>query len=1719
MDLSVSTSNGSFISQTNPVTTVTSSVGETDAITLTTAARYVRMAKNNSLITEDFELDALAYNYTLFTCSDVDKDGDGIVDRLDLDSDNDGIADISEVGGTDANGDGKIDGLNPDGTLTNDADGDGYDDDLEATPFVIKDSDGDGIADFRDLDADNDGLADLRENGGTDANGDGKTDNFAANDANGDGWHDSFDGADVLVLSDTDGDNVANYLDIDSDNDGITDVIEYGQPDADGNGRTDNTADLNQDGLRDAYAAGNAIVVRNTDSDGDAIPDYLDLDSDNDGVPDVQEAGGTGISNANGQIDAVYVDLNGNGRADTLDNLALTAPDTDRDGVRDFRDLDSDNDGIVDVIEAGGTANPATGRIASFNDAGTPNGWQDALEGFSNNLPRPDSDSDGKVNLLDLDSDNDGIVDNREGQTTAGYIAPTIGDSDGDGLRNIYDPSTGGTLLNPALADIDGTLPDYVDTDSDGDGVADRVEGHDADMDGFADWDTDKDYAINDEAGGNTDTDGDGILDIFDTETSITAISNVTGSNAARQNTDAADEPDWRDTDDDNDGIATITENPDGVVDGSDYTEGGFPMPDYLFNGDSDNDLVSDLIDKDDDNDGIPDEDEQSCSTGTISGNAQLVETNSGSLNNPSNMLGAADGDITEFLANTATITLELTDTVPSGQPVTVTWRKGGTAGGSVTLQVATSATASGFVATTPSSSVNSVTTFQNTNYTTNTKTKFVRLTRSAGAAAKILIADAVSYSYTGTVCVDIDSDGDGIVDRLDLDSDNDGIADIREAGFADLNGDGRIGAFTDADGDGLADSLGAFVATNSDFDVTGDNLPDYRDRDSDNDGIADLTEAGGVDADKNGIVDDLTDNNGDGFADIIDNGDTLTLFNSDSDALADYRDRDSDNDGISDFREAGATADAGADGVVDNPTDINQDGIADRYIAGGAAPLPLFNSDGDAFLDYRDRDSDNDGISDFREAGGTAAADANGDGEVDATADANSDGFRNAVSGANALPIPNSDGTGAGADNLPNYRDRDSDQDGIADLIEAGAATDIGGDGIVDDLTDADDDGFADVYEGAGVLPLTNSDGDLIPNYLDRDSDNDGIPDLREAGGVDANGDGKVDSFSDANGDGLHNPYTGVGVLPRPNNDGDGLANWLDLDSDNDGIADVIEAGGFNRDANNDGVVDNTTDANNDGFYDGVALTNKLPIRDQDGDGLANYLDLDTDGDGMADIVEAGGTDTDGDGQVDDFGIGATNGFANSVRGGTGTPLPRPDADGDGFQDFRDRDSDGDGIADAYEMNAIDDDNDGNADGIDGNGDGWADAYTGVDTLSRFVDTDGDGVPDKYDLDSDNDGIPDAIESSDSTATVIDADYNGRANGTDLTADGWIDSREGQPIVNRDTTFAIGTDPVPDFRDFNTDGDAELDWTEGFDDDEDGFALNDLIARADDYETAAGSPGHYVSGTDAIGDNGSTGADGIPDFMNDSDNDGVPDFLDADNALFLDDDGDGLINLFDTDDNGQAYGEVSGEPDNDGDDIPNYRDPSEAIPLPLDLVSFTGKRRGEVSVLNWQTADEKDVSHFEVQRRSSTADAFAGVGRVAARNISGLQNYSLVDEQPATGVNYYRLKMVDLDGTTSYSHEVAVTFDKMAGGLELSLYPNPAENFVYVQTNGGDAAMSSYSMVVYDAAGRMMNLPATVSLSDELTRLDVSGLSAGVYVIRISGSDTVETLRFVKKK
>ncbi|MGB5226935.1 MAG: gliding motility-associated C-terminal domain-containing protein [Eudoraea sp.] len=443
------------------------------------------------------------------------------------------------------------------------------------------DTDNDGVKDLTDIDDDNDGIIDAIE------------------DNNPDG-----DNNPLTHPTDTDKDGVPNHLDVDSDNDGIIDNVEsqpthsYIAPsgiDSDGNGLDDNYEET-------PGSCGGIVPI---DSDLDSYPDYVDIDSDNDGILDNVEAQTTADFQA-----PCGMDSDGNGLDDHYEETpgscgGLIPVNTDGDFQPDFRDIDSDNDGILDNVEAQEAASfqPPCGMDSDGN--GLDDHYEDT-PGSGEGLHPINSDNDPNPDFRDIDSDNDGLPDNIEAQTTSGYILPSGLDDDKDGLDNAYEES-GDQGLTPE--NTDGTdEPDYLDSDTDNDLVPDNNEGNDFNFDG-----------VPDQTFTGTDTDEDGLDDGYEGSNlndPFLVNDEITDPATDLPDTDGTEDVNYRDIDDDGDGLDTPDEDTNGDGDPTNDDTSGNGTPDYLdpdttnTDPDTDGDGVKDSTDLDDDNDGILDTEE-----------------------------------------------------------------------------------------------------------------------------------------------------------------------------------------------------------------------------------------------------------------------------------------------------------------------------------------------------------------------------------------------------------------------------------------------------------------------------------------------------------------------------------------------------------------------------------------------------------------------------------------------------------------------------------------------------------------------------------------------------------------------------------------------------------------------------------------------------------------------------------------------------------------------------------------------------------------------------------------------------------------------------------------------------------------------------------------------------------------------------------------------------
>jgi hypothetical protein len=178
--------------------------------------------------------------------------------------------------------------------------------------------------------------------------------------------------------------------------------------------------------------------------------------------------------------------------------------------------------------------------------------------------------------------------------------------------------------------------------------------------------------------------------------------------------------------------------------------------------------------------------------------------------------------------------------------------------------------------------------------------------------------------------------------------------------------------------------------------------------------------------------------------------------------------------------------------------------------------------------------------------------------------------------------------------------------------------------------------------------------------------------------------------------------------------------------------------------------------------------------------------------------------------------------------------------------------------------------------------------------------------------------------------------------------------------------------------------------------------------------------------------------------------------------------------------------------------------------PLPVTLTSFVARlERARVS-LRWTTATEAGTDRFRVERSVDDAQTWVPLGEVKAANAQQGQSYSFVDEGPSVGMNYYRLAIVDFDGTLAYSPVQAADFQPTEGAI--SLYPNPAtEQFTVALPQ---AATAGSSLQVLNSLGQQVWTQPLAGL--RTVRVDTKAWATGVYYVKVVAHGRTVTQKVV---
>lgn len=178
--------------------------------------------------------------------------------------------------------------------------------------------------------------------------------------------------------------------------------------------------------------------------------------------------------------------------------------------------------------------------------------------------------------------------------------------------------------------------------------------------------------------------------------------------------------------------------------------------------------------------------------------------------------------------------------------------------------------------------------------------------------------------------------------------------------------------------------------------------------------------------------------------------------------------------------------------------------------------------------------------------------------------------------------------------------------------------------------------------------------------------------------------------------------------------------------------------------------------------------------------------------------------------------------------------------------------------------------------------------------------------------------------------------------------------------------------------------------------------------------------------------------------------------------------------------------------------------------PLFIRLNEFKVVNRGNTNDLTWATATENTGDVFEMER-SSDGRIFNKISTINAKGVAP-SVYGCTDKDPISGFNYYRLKLIDKDGSVNYSNTVSanVVDDK---AFAITAYPNPMIDKLNVAVNGNVSAATEITLL--DQMGRI-NYQQTVVKPGTIV-INTSQLVSGTYFIRYSNSKEQKVIKVTK--
>lgn len=177
---------------------------------------------------------------------------------------------------------------------------------------------------------------------------------------------------------------------------------------------------------------------------------------------------------------------------------------------------------------------------------------------------------------------------------------------------------------------------------------------------------------------------------------------------------------------------------------------------------------------------------------------------------------------------------------------------------------------------------------------------------------------------------------------------------------------------------------------------------------------------------------------------------------------------------------------------------------------------------------------------------------------------------------------------------------------------------------------------------------------------------------------------------------------------------------------------------------------------------------------------------------------------------------------------------------------------------------------------------------------------------------------------------------------------------------------------------------------------------------------------------------------------------------------------------------------------------------------LPVGLSSFEANQNESTVDLNWIVQSEENLSHYVIERRHDSEEEFVEVSRINSKQVS---SYKATDKELTfDGTYFYRLRIVDNDGSSQYSEVIAVYFESESTEV-ISIYPNPATEYLFVENNH----TAQLQLYIVNSAGQEV---VSIDVPEQSTKqIDLSNFAKGLHFVSYIKDDKVAVKKIIIDK